>query len=149
MTVTIARASSAAQTLKLLARKADANKDGFLTTAEIHAAKSKVGAKGTAALLDYHSQHRAGVRKDPELRASEKAKQMRFMDVMEIDFAVKMGVEQLKRIDGYKGNARAGVKANKADGTVTDAEIQNYGRTGGKLQLEAKPLVAFAVGGGH
>lgn len=133
MGISISTARQAGAVLTKAARAADANHDGQLTTAELHAASGKNGAAATTALLTYHAQHRAMIRKDPEI--SDKAREMKFMPVGNIDFSVSRGVEQMGRIDAYRGNT--------ADGVVTNAELKRYGRTGGRWQMEAGPLARF------
>lgn len=143
MTIRLDTAARAAPVLNAAARRADGNGDGLLTTREIHAARRANGAAATKALLEYHAQHRGLVRNDPELPQAEKSRAMRFMDVEAVDWSTRQAQVQLGRIDSYRGNARRGIGPNTADGVVTDAEIRNYGRTGGKLQMEARPFVAF------
>jgi hypothetical protein len=145
MTIRLSTAARAAPVLNAAARRADGNGDGQLTTREIHAARRANGAAATKALLEYHAQHRGLIRNDPEIPSSSKSSAMRFMDVESVDFSTGRALEQLGRIDGYRGNARRGIGPNTADGVVTDAEIRNYGRTGGKLQMEARPFAAFVT----
>jgi hypothetical protein len=145
MSIRLSTANRAAPVLNAAARRADGNRDGLLTTKEIHAARRTNGTAATKALLEYHAQHRAMTRNDPEIPSRDKANEMRHMDVNGVEFSTKRALTQLGRIDAYKGNARAGVRPNTADGVVTDAEIRNYGRTGGKLQLEARPFATFVT----
>jgi hypothetical protein len=143
MTIRLETAARAAPVLTAAARRADADGNGRLSTREIHAAWRQNGAAATKALLEYHAQHRGLIRNDPELPQREKSAAMRFMDVEAIDWNTRQAQVQLGRIDSYRGNARRGIAPNTPDGVVTDAEIRNYGRTGGKLQMEARPFVAF------
>lgn len=148
--IRLEHASTAAEVLRRAASRAAHRATGprpgkYLTTGGIRAAERVNGKAATTALLEYHAQHRAGVRKDPEIPSRGKAEAMRRMDVVEVEIATRTGVEQLRRIDTYRGNSRRGIKPNKPDGVVTSAEIGNYGRTGGRLQLEAGPLARFTA----
>jgi hypothetical protein len=144
-TVKISTAASAGRALVAAARAADANRDGVLTTAEIHRATTRNGRAATQALLSEHAAHRRGIARDPEIPQRDKSVAMKKMDVEEVKFMVDAGVEQLKRIDGYKGTKRPARPANSPDGFVTSAEVANYGPTGGKFQVEASRLVAFTL----
>ena len=146
-TIEISRAVVAGRALVAAARRADTNKNG-LTTAEIHQASADgvITRRETGALLREHLNHRISVNNDPEIPASEKDRARAFMDVDEVKFAMSMAVEQLKKIDEYKGSKHPARPANQPDGFVTEAEVKNYGPSRGDFQKEAGRLVDFMLG---
>jgi hypothetical protein len=144
-TLSISKAVRAGEALKAAARKADLNRDGALDRAELRAASQSVGKPLARALNEYGKQHRALTMRDPEESEATRRALAARMPVDSIDYTVRYGIEQLRRIDSYRGSRNPVRKANTPDGFVTDAEVKNYGRTGGRLQMDARPLAEFAA----
>ena len=146
-TIEITRAAADGRALVAAARRADADKNG-LTTDEIRQASADgvITPRQAGALQREHLNHRISVNNDPEIPSRDKATAARFMDVDEVKFMVTMAVEQLNRIDEYKGTKRPARPANDTDGFITDAEVKNYGPSRGQLQKEAGRLVDFVLG---
>ena len=145
--IDITRAAAAGRAVVAAARRADVNKNG-LTTAEIRQASADnvITPRQARALLREHQYHRFAVLNDPEIPSREKANDMRFMDVDEVKFMVSTAVEQLNKIDEYRGTKRPARPANVKDGFLTEAEVKNYGPSRGHLQIEAARLVDFVLG---
>ncbi len=146
-TIDINQAAAAGRGLVTAARRADADKNG-LTEAEIHQASANnvITPRQAKTLLREHQNHRIAVYNDPEIPSGEKAAAARSMDSDEVKFTVSMALEQLRRIDEYEGTKRPARPANVKDGSVTDAEVKNYGPSRGQLQKEAARLVEFVLG---
>lgn len=136
MTIKIATVSRAATSLKAKLKGFDTNKDGELSDAELRAARKKDYPAGrTLQTLTYDmSANWWGGDGGPG--------DSNGISISDFKTAIDKGVDQLKLIDGYKGNATK--PANKHDGKVTPAEIKNYSRGNGTLQHFAKTVVWYS-----